>query len=62
VRPNSLISDKLDDFLQVVGHTTQQILIIDNEIMFIDTLGTSGEYLIWPDTGNRNEFIVGKTK
>lgn len=45
VRPYSLRKDKLDNFRQVVGHTTQDNLII-KDITIIDTLGTSGEFLI----------------
>lgn len=49
VRPYSLQIDKLDDFRQVVGHTTQDKLQIGKHITYIDTLGTSGEYLIIED-------------
>lgn len=47
VRPRSLMSDSVDGYIQIVGHTTQQeINIIDDQFVFIDTLGTSGEYLV----------------
>ena len=47
VRPRSLSKDKLDGFIHVVGHTMQEKLSISDEIILIDTLGTTGEYLIW---------------
>lgn len=46
VRPQSLYIDCLDNFIQVVGHTEQeQLKIIDNKIVLIDTIGTSGQFL-----------------
>ena len=45
VRPYSLGKDKIDNWLQVVGHTTQNRLKNVGNLVFIDTLGTSGEYL-----------------
>lgn len=45
VRPRSLYIDKIDNYIQVVGHTIQDKLIVNDEIIMIDTLGTSGEYL-----------------
>lgn len=48
VRPNSLLQDKLDDYVYVVGHTQQNELMVNDSIVsliLIDTLGTSGEYL-----------------
>jgi len=47
VRPNSLLKDRIEGFIQVVGHTTQNKLVITDDVILIDTLGTSGEYLIW---------------
>lgn len=47
VRPNSLLRDRIEGFIQVVGHTTQNKLVIADDVILIDTLGTSGEYLIW---------------
>lgn len=47
VRPNSLLKDRMEGFIQVVGHTIQGKLVIADDVIFIDTLGTSGEYLIW---------------
>jgi hypothetical protein len=45
VRPESLIADKLDNYKQVVGHTTQEKIVIYDGIAFIDTLA-SEEYLV----------------
>lgn len=46
IRPDSLLENCLDNYIQIVGHTTQkQITNADNKIMLIDTLGQSGEYL-----------------
>ena len=42
VRPYSLRSDKLDYYIQVVGHTPQDnIILSDDGIVLIDTLGSS---------------------
>ena len=56
VRPKSLRQDKLDDYIQVVGHTTQDKIRLGEDIILIDTLGTSGEYLIYEN----KEFSIGK--
>ena len=45
VRIPSLFNDHLDDTKYVVGHTTQETLVITDGIIAIDTIGTSGEYL-----------------
>ena len=45
VRPDSLRWDRLDKYIQVVGHTPQHKLNASGDIIFIDTLGTSSEYL-----------------
>ncbi len=49
VRPNSLLSDRIDTYSQVVGHTTMNNVRLvyegDRGIAFIDTLGKSGEYI-----------------
>ena len=55
VRPNSLRKDRTDGFVQIVGHTPQRKLVIDDSIVLIDTLGTSGEYLVITD----GEMAVG---
>lgn len=53
VRPQSLYQDGILDYIQIVGHTTQQKLKItdttDDEIIFIDTIGTSGQFLCITD-------------
>jgi len=50
VRPQSLYEDRLDNYIQVVGHTTQkQIEIIDDKIALIDTIGMSGQFLCITD-------------
>lgn len=46
VRPRSLSRDGIDDYVQVIGHTTQDNLTIIDNMILIDTLGTSGEFLI----------------
>lgn len=49
VRPESLLSDMLDDIICVVGHTTVARLGLMDELpklILIDCLGTTGEYLI----------------
>ena len=45
VRPKALHSDMIDDVICVVGHTNQYSIIIRDNVIFIDTLGTSQEYL-----------------
>lgn len=45
VRPKSLLQDKVDGFIYIVGHTAQDSLITTGEVILTDTLGTSGEYL-----------------
>lgn len=45
VRPESLLVDILDGKICVVGHTTQDKLSQVGNIILIDTLGTSGEFL-----------------
>lgn len=45
VRPASLGRDKIAGYTQVVGHTGQEELILCEDLIFIDTLGTSGQYL-----------------
>ncbi len=49
VRPPSLLKDRIEGWLQIVGHTVQESLKLSDEIIFIDTLGNSGEYLVWED-------------
>lgn len=45
VRPESLLVDILDGKICVVGHTTQDKLTQVGNIILIDTIGTSGEFL-----------------
>lgn len=62
IRPRSLMKDSKDlGYIQVVGHTTQNCIDIKGKstggkYYFIDTLDTSGEYLIIED----GEVKVGK--
>ena len=55
VRPRSLMKDSKElGYIQIVGHTTQNQIDIKGKstggkYYFIDTLGTSGEYLIIED-------------
>lgn len=49
IRPQSLFEDGLKEFIHIVGHTTQNSIKPpkgDSNMWFIDTLGTSGEYLV----------------
>ncbi|MEO6132662.1 MAG: metallophosphoesterase [Saprospiraceae bacterium] len=46
VRPDRLKNDKPEDFIQVVGHTMQLRVRVIDDIVLIDTLGTSREYLL----------------
>ena len=45
VRPDSLQKDAVEGYTHVVGHTTQDQLVLTRKVVLIDTLGTSGEYL-----------------
>lgn len=57
VRPESLDDDKLDDMIFVVGHTTMPRIGQINGIIFIDTLGTSQEYLKIIDNEVKTDYI-----
>jgi hypothetical protein len=46
VRPTSLFKDAIQGLKQVVGHTQQEKIEGFHNITFIDTLGSSGEYLV----------------
>ncbi len=48
VRPNSLEKDRLNDFIQIVGHTQQTKLnpVPKFDVVYCDALNTSDEYLI----------------
>lgn len=68
IRPKSLMKGNRDsflkkDYIQVVGHTAQTVIDIKGKstggrYYFIDTLGTSGEYLIIED----GQFSVGSVR
>jgi hypothetical protein len=48
VRPQSLLSDAIEDIIYIVGHTTVMQLGLKKELpnlILIDCLGTTGEYL-----------------
>ncbi len=49
VRPQSLLKDAIDGLTQVVGHPTQRQLWFMANLVLIDTLGTSAQYLIYDD-------------
>lgn len=50
IRPQALISDGVDGVIQIVGHTQlDNIKNVGDCFYFIDTLGTSNEYLIIED-------------
>lgn len=55
VRPESLKSDSLHRIIQVVGHTTQQKIVINtiNKLILIDCIDNSGEYLIIKEDDNK---------
>ncbi len=46
VRVPSLLNDALGGYTQVVGHTTMDNLTITDDLILVDTLPTSGEYLV----------------
>ncbi len=46
VRPPSLRQDMIGSYFQIVGHTSQQTICIEERLALIDTLGYSGEYVI----------------
>jgi hypothetical protein len=46
VRVPSLYADSIDSVTYVVGHTTVEKMAFTDKIIGIDTLGTTGEYLI----------------
>lgn len=49
VRPNSLNKKKIEGLINVVGHTGQPSLKPKGDIILIDTMETSGEYLVIND-------------
>lgn len=56
VRLKSLLNDRIDRYVQVVGHTRVNRLDITGPIVLIDTLDSTGEYLILEN----GELSVGK--
>lgn len=48
IRPESLIKDKIDNYIQVVGHTSQETITQKENIYFIDTLEVN-EFLVIND-------------
>lgn len=65
VRPASLLRDRIEGFTQIVGHTIQPELILSDNITFIDTLGTSGQYLSITDgqmsvMGQKSDKLIKK--
>lgn len=51
VRPASLLEDRVEEYVHVVGHTTVKHLdyTYKEQAIFIDTIGYSGQYLIIND-------------
>lgn len=62
IRPKSLLSDKIDGYNQIVGHTGVSELDIENKygLILTDCLGTTGEYLIVTTLNERGEYKVGR--
>jgi hypothetical protein len=59
VRPVSILNDKVNGYIHVVGHTTQDKIVFTDAVILIDTLGTSGEYLILDEEFG---FSIGRSK
>jgi hypothetical protein len=57
VRIPSLLADPLPEVTYVVGHTTLLELTMIQNLIGIDTLGTTGEYLIIEDNVPRAEKL-----
>lgn len=51
VRPKSLRKNKIPDFWQVVGHTQQPAIAIENGLILVDCLGHLPQYLEITDEG-----------
>lgn len=45
VRPQALLMNGLEQYTHVVGHTVQRMINFISNVILIDTLGTSGQYL-----------------
>ncbi|MEY5048136.1 MAG: hypothetical protein RLZZ175_1495 [Bacteroidota bacterium] len=46
IRPPSLLKNKINGYTQIVGHTVQNQINLNQEVIFIDTFEKSKEYLI----------------
>lgn len=46
IRERSLMADRIDNYVQIVGHTVKDELVINPALIMIDTIGTTGEYLV----------------
>lgn len=57
VRRESLLKDMVEGYTCVVGHSTVPKLNITNKLIMIDCLGTSGEYLIYDDSKEKQLTI-----
>lgn len=60
VRPASLTKDRLDGFTFVVGHTASNEMMMSNDIIRIDTLRTSQEYLVVDSVFGESKFEFKK--
>lgn len=61
VRPASLQQDRIEGYMQIVGHTVQdRITFLENSIFLIDTLGESGQFLIL-ENGRAEVGKINKT-
>lgn len=49
IRPKSIVKDKIDGFVQIVGHTHHKKLILSNDVIFTDVFDSVNEYLILDD-------------
>jgi predicted MPP superfamily phosphohydrolase len=49
VRPQSLMSDTIKGYIQIVGHTPKKEIILNQHVVVIDTLGRSGQFLLIED-------------
>jgi len=49
VRPEPLLVDKIAAYQPIVGHTVQDAIDLKKEVILIDALGTSKEYLVIED-------------
>ena len=45
LRPECLKEDGLENYIQVIGHTKQKAISHQNNLILIDALGSSNEYL-----------------